>query len=218
VIGEHSAAFCIDETGHFSRIFAALERYGRCSHIIIMKPEYISFEARESAARAPTLPEIDAASPATAARVTRILVPTDFTETSERALIYAVGLAAQLGAAVVVCHVYQLPTALAGAELSTLPSVLSTTEIDHAARIGVQKVVERHARDQVAIAAVVRPGDPEIEIRTIAAEIGADLIVLGTHGRTGLMRLLVGSVTDDVIHHSQIPVLVLHGGEGNRRA
>jgi nucleotide-binding universal stress UspA family protein len=64
---------------------------------------------------------------------------------------------------------------------------------------------------------VVRPGDPEIEIRSIAREVGADLIILGTHGRTGLMRVLVGSVTDDVIHHSEIPVLVLHG-EGTRTA
>jgi universal stress protein A len=145
--------------------------------------------------------------------VSRILVPTDFTGASDHALAYATALAAQLGAGIVVCHVYQLPTALAGAELSTLPSAESSAAIDRVARFGVQEMLSRHAKAQVPMAAVVRPGDPEIEIRTIAREIGADLIILGTHGRTGLMRLLTGSVTDDVVHHSEIPVLVLHGEE-----
>ena len=126
------------------------------------------------------------------------------------------GLAAQLGAQVIICHVYQLPTPLAGAELATLPSMSSTVEIDRAAHIGVQQAIERHARAEVPIATIVRPGNPELEIRSIAREVGADLIVLGTHGRSGLMRLLVGSVTDDVIHHSEVPVLVLHG-QGIRR-
>jgi nucleotide-binding universal stress UspA family protein len=181
-----------------------------------MKTNHEDFEAREFAARAPTLPEIDATlHPATAARVSRILVPTDFSDASDHAFGYATALAAQLGASLIVCHVYQLPTPLAGAELSTLPSVLSTAAIDHAARIGIQQAIARHAKLEVPVAAVVRPGDPELEIRAIAREVGADLIILGTHGRTGLMRALVGSVTDDVVHHSEIPVLVLHG-EGKK--
>ena len=179
-----------------------------------MKPTQTDYDAREQAARAQTLPEIDNVShPSTAVRVSRILVPTDFTEASDKALSYATGLAAQLGAGVVICHVYQLPTPMAGAELGTLPTMDSTAQIDRAARVGVQQAIMNHTKHQVPIAAIVRPGDPEIEIRTIAREIGADLIVLGTHGRTGVMRMLVGSVTDDVIHHSEIPVLVLHGEE-----
>ena len=185
---------------------------------VLMKTDPSIRMSRDRASRAPTLPEIDAASAATAACVSRILVPTDFTGASDDALAYATALAAQLGAGIVVCHVYQLPTPLAGAELSTLPSVESTAAIDCIARAGVQEMLASHAKEQVPMAAVVRPGDPEIEIRTIAREIGADLIILGTHGRTGLMRLLTGSVTDDVIHHSEIPVLVLHGGEGTRKA
>ncbi len=181
-----------------------------------MKTTQTDYDAREWAARAPTLPEIeDAHHLPTAVRVSRILVPTDFSDASDYALAYGTGMAAQLGASVILCHVYQLPAPLAGAELSTLPTMTSAAEIDRAARIGVQQAIARHAKEQVPIASVVRPGDPEIEIRTIAREVGADLIVLGTHGRTGLMRMLVGSVTDDVIHHSEIPVLVLHG-EGRK--
>jgi universal stress protein A len=178
-----------------------------------MKTNHEEREAHDLASRAQTLPEIDTAGAlATAVRVSRILVPTDFSDASDHAFGYATALAAQLGASLIICHVYQLPTSLAGAELSTLPSAVSTVEIDRAARIGVQQVIARYAKEDVPVAAVVRPGDPEVEIRSIAREVGADLIVLGTHGRTGLMRALVGSVTDDVIHHSEIPVLVLHGG------
>ncbi len=177
-----------------------------------MKANPTEYEARDRAARAQTLPEIEGTHyPSTAARVSRILVPTDFTEASENAISFGVGLAAQLGAGVVICHVYQLPMTLAGAELATLPTVDGTAEIDRAARVGAQQAILRHAQQQVPLAAIVRPGDPETEIRTIAREIGADLIILGSHGRTGLMRALVGSVTDDVVHHSEIPVLVLHG-------
>lgn len=183
-----------------------------------MKPNQAEYEARDRAARAPTLPEIDTARhPSTAVRVSRILVPTDFSDASDHALAYGTALASQLGASVILCHVYQLPTPLAGAELATMTSMTSTAEIDRAARVGVQQAIANHAKEQVPIASVVRPGDPEIEIRSIAREVGADLIILGTHGRTGLMRVLVGSVTDDVIHHSEIPVLVLHG-EGTRSA
>jgi nucleotide-binding universal stress UspA family protein len=182
-------------------------------HAVTMKTDH----TYDAASRAPTLPEIDATFAATAARVSRILVPTDFTDASEYALAYASGLAAQLGAQVIICHVYQLPTPLAGAELETLSSIQSTVEIDRAAHIGVQQAIERHGKAQVPIASVVRPGDPEIEIRAIASEVSADLIILGTHGRTGLMRALIGSVTDDVIHHSEVPVLVLHGHQGMRK-
>jgi nucleotide-binding universal stress UspA family protein len=179
-----------------------------------MKANHTDYETRDRAARAQTLPEIDGARYwSTAARVSRILIPTDFTEASDNAIAFGVGLAAQLGAGVIICHVYQLPMTLAGAELATSPSLASTAEIDRAARVGAQQAILRHAQQQVPLAAIVRPGDPEIEIRTIAREIGADLIILGTHGRTGLMRALLGSVTDDVVRHSEIPVLVLHGNE-----
>jgi nucleotide-binding universal stress UspA family protein len=222
VIESHAAAFCIAENRSFQAISCGAASLGSgtvdATPCAIMKTSQAEYEARECAARAPTLPEIDnARHPSTAARVSRILVPTDFTDASDRALAYATGLASQLGASVILCHVYQLPTSLAGAELSTLPSMSSTAEIDRAARIGVQQAIANHAKEQVPIASVVRPGDPEIEIRTIAREVGADLIILATHGRTGLMRALVGSVTDDVIHHSEIPVLVLNG-EGIREA
>ena len=179
----------------------------------IMKIESQLSDSREMdrLSRVPTLPEIDAAGASTVACVSRILVPTDFTEAADDALSYATSLATQLGASVVVCHVYQLPTALAGAELSTRPTIESTAEIDRAARIGVQEAIAKQLGARIPMAAIIRPGNPETEILTIAREVSADLIILGSHGRSGLMRVLVGSVTDDLVHHAEIPVLVLHG-------
>lgn len=168
-----------------------------------------SAPARDS--REPTLPDVDSAQPASFARIARILVPIDFTEVSEYALSYATAMAAQLGATVIVCHVYQLPMPLSGSQLATMTTPIAADEIDKAARFGVNQAIARHASDQVALSSVVRPGDPEIEIRSIAREVGADLIVLGTHGRSGFMRLVTGSVTDDVVHRAGAPVLVVHG-------
>ncbi len=161
--------------------------------------------------REPTLPEIDTVRPASFPRIARILVPIDFTEASEYALSYATAMAAQLGANIIVCHVYQLPMPLSGSQLETMTTPIAANEIDKAARFGVSQAIARHVRDQVPITSVVRPGDPEIEIRSIAREVGADLIVLGTHGRSGFMRFITGSVTDDVVHRAGAPVLVVHG-------
>lgn len=71
--------------------------------------------------------------------------------------------------------------------------------------------IEAQAEDRdVETETAVRRGNPHDDILTYATERDVELIVMGTHGRTGVKRALLGSVTEDVVRHSDVPVLTVH--------
>jgi nucleotide-binding universal stress UspA family protein len=150
----------------------------------------------------------------------RILVPTDFSESSERALRYAVRLGRPYKAEVVVLHVFHLKEYLG--LLSQREDIDSATanQVLEASKIGaIEKLEEliRHVDGkEVVMLPILLIGVPFEEIVRYAAEHGADLIVMPTHGRTGLAHFLLGSTTERVISHSICPVLVIRTrpGEG----
>jgi nucleotide-binding universal stress UspA family protein len=139
----------------------------------------------------------------------RILVATDFNETSEAALDYAITLAKELGASITLAHVYELP-------VYGFPSgaMVATVEMATAIMTGAQNAaaaaVEKHKESGVAITAVVREGTTWEEVHRIANEVDADLIVVGTHGRKGLAHALIGSVAERIIRTATRPVLTIH--------
>jgi nucleotide-binding universal stress UspA family protein len=140
----------------------------------------------------------------------RILVPVDFTETSDRALGYAIELARKFDASITVMHAYQIPvygfpdaTYITAAELAT--------QISNAAQKRLDALVEANKTAAGELASVLRDGVPWEEINAVAGEVKADLVIIGTHGRRGLARALLGSVAENVIRTSTIPVLVIHG-------
>ena len=138
-----------------------------------------------------------------------ILMATDFSEASEGAFQEAVRLARDTGAALRVLHVYQPQTAVA------MP--FTTAEIyetlDHEAREDAARRLEpwiRRAADRgVAATPLLRRGLPGVEIVDAAVDERADLVVLGTHGRSGPMRLLLGSVASRVVADAPCPVLTI---------
>lgn len=143
----------------------------------------------------------------------RILVPVDFSDTAKKALQYAVPFGAAFDAEVVLLHVmqpYTIPV-----ELGYLPPewVESQKEFVKSAREELDKLcaqeVAARARSQVQ----VREGAPWQEIITAARELRADLIILATHGRTGLQHVLLGSVAERVVRHAPCPVLVVREPE-----
>jgi len=143
----------------------------------------------------------------------RILVPVDFSDTSKKALQYAVPLAAAFDAEVVLVHVME-PFGLPP-EMGYLPPELAVSqqELEGSAREGLEKLrageIGRRARTQVK----VRVGVPWHEIISAANESNADLIILSTHGRTGLRHALLGSVAERVVRHAPCPVLVVRERE-----
>jgi len=139
----------------------------------------------------------------------RILVATDFSETADAALDYAVALAKELHANVIIMHAYELP-------IYGFPSGALVASAEMASRImtgaqeGVAAAAEARADRGVEIAQVVRQGMPWEEVHRVADEMNADLIVIGTHGRKGLARALLGSVAEKIIRTSTRPVLTIH--------
>ena len=136
---------------------------------------------------------------------TNILVPTDFSPCAERALDYACALAAKLGAKV---HVINAIGAVLP-ELSVALTDQMLSSIRHNNTAALEKLLAGR-RAQVAFGEVnVVDDDARDAILKAANAVHADLIVIGTHGRRGLSRMLLGSVAEDVLRRAPCPVLTV---------
>jgi nucleotide-binding universal stress UspA family protein len=135
-----------------------------------------------------------------------ILVPTDFSEHAEAALAYAAGLAGPLDATIHLLHVIAL-TATGMPELGVVYSSMDVEAATLAAQRKLDELAARY-RDRVALGPTrVEIGDARLAIDQVAELLGADLIVMGTHGRSGLRRMLMGSVAESVVRTAPCPVL-----------
>jgi universal stress protein A len=128
-----------------------------------------------------------------------ILCPVDFSETSDKALKYAERLAAASGAEVIVLHAFELPASY------DYPG--QTRPIDPAVRDQLEKL--HPALPNVTFRHKLHAGPAGDVICWLAEDEKCDLIVMGTHGRTGLKHLLLGSVAEHVLRHARQPVLVV---------
>jgi nucleotide-binding universal stress UspA family protein len=143
----------------------------------------------------------------------RILVPIDFTETSDRALDWAIELAARLDASVTVMHAYEVP--VIGVPDGTLIATADTAmQLTESARTALDTAVKERSGRGVPIDAILREGVAWEEINSVADSIDADVIALGTHGRHGLARALLGSVAENVIRTSNRPVMTIRTATG----
>lgn len=141
-----------------------------------------------------------------------LLVPTDFGEASDRALAYAVGLAKKLGADVVVLHAFEIPM-VGFPDGAMVATAELTSRILEGAQAGLDRSLARHKGDGVTMRAVVRQGDAWRSVLDAAAEFSAGMIVMGTHGRRGLPRALIGSVAEKIVRTATVPVLTVHAGD-----
>lgn len=141
--------------------------------------------------------------------IRRILVPHDFSETADGALRYALDLAERLEAAVTVVHVYDVPSY--GFPEGIALSVQMEQTIATAARTALDNIAVRARRPGVDVEHVLRRGAAWSEIIRLAAETDTDLVVMGTHGRHGVARFLLGSVAEKVVRTAPCPVLTVHG-------
>ncbi len=138
----------------------------------------------------------------------KILVSTDFSEPARKALDYAVALAKTTGAEIVLLHAYELPivgfpdgTFLATAEMAN--------QIIMSAQNSLDALVAPLKEAGVPVSLLLKNGDARETILESSKELGADLIVMGTHGRRGIARALIGSVTEAVVRTAECPVLTV---------
>jgi len=132
-----------------------------------------------------------------------ILHPTDFSAHSEAAFGLACSLARDHGARLVILHVLQPPVTLVGG-MAALPPMPD----EYGREAAWEKLRSLQPGEGVGnFEHVLREGDIVTEILRVAEETSCDLIAMGTHGRTGLSRLLMGSVAESVLRKARCPVL-----------
>jgi nucleotide-binding universal stress UspA family protein len=155
--------------------------------------------------------------PDTMPNIAKILAPTDFSEDSNHALTYAEELASKFGAELILLHVAQaLAPVSFGLEPGITPDPLALETIGRiaeeqrlAAQRELDRMVNRLRESGLKARGMLRVGAAFMEIIGTAQSESADLIAMGTHGRTGLAHILLGSVADRVVHKAPCPVLTV---------
>jgi len=137
----------------------------------------------------------------------KILVPIDFTACSHKAREEALALAGALGARVHLLHVYGIEGLPDDATLLT-----SARATEERAQQRLHDLLRELSNPAVVAEARARLGDPARSIVEVAGEIGADLIVMGTHGRRGVARLFLGSVAEAVLRSAPCTIMVVREG------
>jgi len=172
-------------------------------------PRTPALARRESLGRSPrtaALPVLDLAPARPLFR--HLLVPVDFSEHSRQALLYARRLAEQFDASLTLLHVIE-PIVLPG-DLAYVP--VESGEIDERRMAEARTQLQRVANElgaAVPVQTVVRLGRAWREITETARRRNIDLLILATHGYTGLKYALLGSVAEKIIRHSPCPALVV---------
>jgi universal stress protein A len=141
----------------------------------------------------------------------RILAPTDFSDRAEKAVCYAVSFAKQFGATLYLLHV--VPVIPMGGEFGAMEYPMPLVEMNEASERQLASFKERIVGNQVRCELLVRTGHVMSEIVSAASELNIDLLVIATHGFTGLKHVLLGSTAENVIRHAPCPVLTVRERE-----
>jgi len=137
-----------------------------------------------------------------------IVVATDFSEQARRATDYAVELARKVDARVFVVNAFQAP-ALAVPELGAAYSGAAEQAADTAQQ-ELDELILGYGAARVPIEGVLRCGEAVDCIVSLAKQVSADMIVVGTHGRKGISRAVLGSVAESVVRNAPCAVLTIH--------
>ena len=141
----------------------------------------------------------------------RLVAAVDFSEVSVAALKQACDLSREFDAELHVVHAVSYTTY----ELAESASVANIDELIQdelrQAEKKLSEFIDEHLSGDIQVEQHVSPGKPDSRINQVAEDIGADLIVLGTHGRTGLQHLLMGSVAESVLRGAKVPVMCIKG-------
>jgi nucleotide-binding universal stress UspA family protein len=130
--------------------------------------------------------------------IRHVIVPIDFSDASELALDRAIDIGSQLGATVTVMHA-------------------SPAEPDERLRAALESRAEPRRKRGVELHTNLRRGPPVEAVLEATDELGASLIVVGSHGRTDAARSVLGSVAEEIVRRAKVPVLVVHPHEGFER-
>jgi nucleotide-binding universal stress UspA family protein len=146
--------------------------------------------------------------------IKKIISPTDFSELSDLGLKAAIELTEHFAAELLVVHVVAPLSAAATSAAPAahyLPEVMET--IRNNAETLLQEMMEKKVPKTLRSKSILLEGSPSDEIAEYAKEVGADLIVIATHGQSGWRRFMFGSVTEKVMRIAKLPVLIIGSSE-----
>ena len=146
-----------------------------------------------------------------AIEIRSILVPIDFSDSARAVIEWAAHLAGEQQSKLVLLHAYHLPVEFQQLEGAYLPPDF-WTNVKAEARESLARYETELRENGCSVESVVREGYAATAIVDEANERGADLIVIGTHGLSGLKHMLLGSVAERVVHKAPCPVLTVKAG------
>lgn len=141
--------------------------------------------------------------------IKKILVPIDFSDYSKSALKYAVNFCKNFNAEMILIYVVEpviYPPDFSMGQIA-IPSV--NAEWDERARQELNKLAKEEIPDSVPVKTIIKTGKPFLEIIENAGDLDVDLIIIATHGRTGVEHILFGSTAEKVVRKAPCPVLTL---------
>ncbi len=141
-----------------------------------------------------------------------ILVPTDFGEVSDAAIDLAIDYARAFGGEVVLLHAYDMPI-IGFPDGALVATADIATRILESAQMGLERQITSRDNRGVTVRGILKQGETYEMINEAAEELGAGLIVMGTHGRRGIARALIGSVTEKIVRTAKVPVMTVHVGD-----
>jgi nucleotide-binding universal stress UspA family protein len=148
-------------------------------------------------------------------KVHRILVPTDFSADADAAFVCAIELSRTFSATVHLLHIVENPLAAGAWSSEIYTAEIAGLQIN-LMRDATARLREAVPPDAANVVVDVRSGQPAREIVAAARELGADVILLGTHGRTWLSHAVMGSVAERVVRLAPCPVLTMRAAEGDK--
>ena len=146
-------------------------------------------------------------------QIERILVPCDFSEPARKALIYAVEFAKAYEAEIILCHVMEPPVYPVSISVGAVSVPPIGDEMRQHTREQLELLRTTEIGNKIPSRIAVAEGKPFLEIIQLARKEGVDMIVIATHGHTGLKHVLVGSTTEKVVRKAPCPVLCVREKE-----
>lgn len=149
-------------------------------------------------------------------KAARILVPTDFSGNAEEALHFAIPLARQLGGKITLLHVldWQADSGISSA-MGVLDAISQSAD---ATKRKLDRLAKKIVPENLLDTTVVRVARPHLEIAKVARDLKMDVIVISTHGHTGLKRVFFGSTVDRVVRHATCPVLTVRAVPAGKKS
>lgn len=141
--------------------------------------------------------------------IKKILFATDFSENSEHAFSYALSLAKKFGAKIDVLHVIHELADMTGFYVPHISFDVMEKEMEDAAQENMRRFADEHIKGMADYEIHTRRGKPFVEIIKAAGDFDSDIIIMGTHGKSGIDHVLFGSTAEKVVRKSPIPVLTI---------